>query len=548
MGTARLARAVSFCDVPRMDPSSPERATGQLSPAKRHMEAIALARRQLQGAPGNAHFLFTLAVALSEADKKDESLFHAEKAAALKPDNPLYAHYAGWLYHEFGLHEFALPLLQRAVKLDPKNVQSLAALAKCHEVIGQTEKAAALLEKALELETDSGRRDLLRLSLARTLAIGNHHPEALAIYQELLEKRTALDSRVAVELAILSKDGPDSKIGKQVAAMVSRSPPDGRERESALLALGNLYNNDKQYDRAFGCWQAAREITRKNVKSQRNHEGLFRQEFMLYRPEVLRDTAQHACQTECVIIICGMPRSGTTLSEQILASHSKAAGAGEVARWEHLDFEFARRHGPGNTVQNLKAAAASGELRERGEEILRILQLMSDSKADRIIEKTPHSFANLGYFRICCPKSRFIHLRRHPLDTFVSTYQNSFNAAHGYAFDQVEYAKEFLFKERVMALWQSLFPESILTISYEDLARDPETHARRMIEFAGLDWEDQCLEFHRGNKSVRTFSTAQVRNPVYSSSIGRWRNYAKHLGPIMNYLEQAGFNYNAANP
>lgn len=515
----------------------------QLSLAKRHAEAIALARQQLSNYPGNAHFQFTLARVLAEAGEKGEALFHADKAAALNPASSLYAHYAGWLYHAFNLHEFALPLLKRAVSLEPENPQSICALAKCYETIGQSEKASSLFRTALRFEKDPDKRDNINMAVARSLTTSNHRDEASAIYQDLLNSGTKFSSRAILELGFLTREKPDSKLGKDMLRMVARAAPGSAEKERALLSLGRIYNNDKQYDRAFGCWKASRDIAKAGNKVTRDHDAAYERAKSFYQLEAFRETAEFANQTDCIVVVCGMPRSGTTLTEQILSSHSKAAGAGEIARWGSLDTEFMSRHEAGGSLKNLLAAARAGELRERGDELLQILQLVSDSKASRIIEKTPHSFYSLGYIKLCCPRSRFIHLRRHPLDTFISTYQNEFGRWHGYVFDQVDYAKEFLWKERMMELWQGLFPESILTVNYEELARDPGTVARRMLEFIGLEWEEQCLEFYKGNRSVRTFSTAQVRNPVYDSSIGRWKDYEKHLGPIMSYFHEQGFSH-----
>lgn len=161
----------------------------------------------------------------------------------------------------------------------------------------------------------------------------------------------------------------------------------------------------------------------------------------------------------------------------------------------------------------------------------------------RYVEKTTHVFVWLGYLATCFPNAKFLHLVRHPADTFVSTYQNMFKRIFRFGYDQVEFAKEYAFSLRMMNLWKSLYPDHIDTYYYEDLTDKTEECARRMVEFIGLPWDDRCLRFHEAKGLVRTFSAQQVKKPIYRTSVDRWRVYEKHLGPLLEELERQGVTY-----
>jgi tetratricopeptide (TPR) repeat protein len=486
---------------------------------------------------------FTLARALAEGGHKDEALFFADKAATLDLANAQYAYYAGWLYYEFRLFEFALPLLQRSVAIEPRAAVSQLTLAQCYDIILQPGKASEHFAAAYALETSRPRREFIQMLHAQNLAHANQRELAKEKFEQILLGKGPLALRAAVELAWLSGEGPQSRIGKLLSRRISEKDISPDPKSLALQALGRLYNNDEQYDRAFECWRASREIVKSQKHYIRDRQLIYERSTSVFTRQLFDAIAPFTCQTEAVVVVCGMPRSGTTLTEQIIASHSQAAGAGEIARWFQLEHEFLERHKGKRPAQYFAEPEHQGELLARGEEILHILRVVSGSFAPRIVEKTPHSFANLGYIKLCCPRSKFIHIKRHPLDAFISTYQNPFNQHHGYAYDQIEYAKEYLWHIQMMNHWMTACPENILSVKYEDLAKEPESNARRIIEFIGLPWEDQCLEFYRGNRAVKTFSNTQVRSPVYDSSIGRWKLYEKHLGPIKEYLENAGFRY-----
>jgi len=212
-----------------------------------------------------------------------------------------------------------------------------------------------------------------------------------------------------------------------------------------------------------------------------------------------------------------MWRSGTTLAEQILASHPAVFGAGEAAFW--------------------KAAAVRYEqgcpLAELGGQYVALLDRLSPPTAERVIDKMPANFLHLGLIHAGLPHARIIHMRRHPLDTCLSIYFQDFTHGHPYAHDLADIGHYYQQYLRVMEHWRRTLPAgAMLEVSYEDLVENQEGCSRRMLDFIGLPWDPGCLDFHRTPRTVTTFSKWQVRKPITRSSLQRWRNYAPYIAAL----------------
>ncbi len=228
-----------------------------------------------------------------------------------------------------------------------------------------------------------------------------------------------------------------------------------------------------------------------------------------------------------------MPRSGTTLTEQIIASHGQAAGAGELMR---LEFFAGRLHfAPDLDIRKffpaIEALGAKG-LQEMGDNYANLLKFHAP-EAQRVVDKMPHNFQQLGFAALVCPKLRVIHCSRNPADTCWSCFQNPLNDRHSYSRDLSLLGLYYREYRRLMDHWKAVLPVPIYELNYERLIADFENEARKVIDFIGLPWDDACLNFHDAGRTVRTFSREQVRKPVYGGSVDRWRYYEKELAPLI---------------
>jgi len=229
------------------------------------------------------------------------------------------------------------------------------------------------------------------------------------------------------------------------------------------------------------------------------------------------------------IFIVGMPRSGTSLAEQILASHPQVFGAGELPYWKTASLRVG--------TAALQNGSCEAVLRQLADEYLRLLTDLSPDAA-RVVDKMPGNFAHLGMIHAALPSARIIHMRRNPIDTCLSIYFQNFHIAHSYANDLADLAHYYHQYLRLMEHWRSVLPqEVILEVPYEALVDDQETWSRNMVDFVGLPWDAACVDFHQTNRNVSTFSKWQVRQKISRASVERWRNYEPFVGPLVQLSE-----------
>jgi hypothetical protein len=284
------------------------------------------------------------------------------------------------------------------------------------------------------------------------------------------------------------------------------------------------------YTQAFANFRRANELTKlqRPDNSRRFTQGV---DLIIHAHprEWLSGGSADANPSERPVFIVGMPRSGTSLAEQILASHPEVFGAGELSFWN-------------GAARTLAASRANGgndrtALRRLADDYVRSLNRWSPD-ARRVVDKMPANFLHLGAIHAALPNARIIHMRRDPLDTCLSIYFQNFGTEHFYASDLDDLAHYYTEYRRVMEHWRStLPPDGLLEVPYEALVESPEAWSRRMLEFVGLTWDPKCLEFHATPRTVNTFSKWQVRQRISRSSVGRWRNYEKFLGPLLRLAD-----------
>ena len=517
--------------------------SNKLRSATNRSETVEECRSLLRDYPREplAHFL--LSRALTEGERKKEALPYAEAAYKLEGSNAQYVLYLGLLYHELRLNEFALPLLRKAVKLFPENYLMHSSLADCYEQINQGDRAIACFETAIEKCKDREMAERLWAKAASSLTMAGKFEDAKKYIDKLLTcKGTAYHFGVR-DAASAAKGGADSPEGRRLAELIADEDVPEERRSDLMLTMGRLYEKDKNYDEAFKWWMDARAIKRKKDWTIRDHTKMDTVLKRFYTPQLVEAAEPFGHPSEEPVFIVGMPRSGTTLTEQIIAAHPLATGVGELARFIQLDAAFRSDYRMENRIAQLQLNGEKGELKARAQETLRIFDVVADRPRQRTVEKTPHNFYAVGYLRTTFPKAKFIHLRRNPLDGFISAFQNNLNRTHAYSYDQETYLLEYLAQDGIMRYWKKLYPDQIMTLHYEDLAQDTEHWARAIIDHIGLPWDDECLKFYEKAKTVRTISYAQVRAPVHTSSVEKWRRYEKHLGPILRLIEKSGFVY-----
>jgi hypothetical protein len=298
---------------------------------------------------------------------------------------------------------------------------------------------------------------------------------------------------------------------------------------SLHYALGKYFNDVEQYDDAFGHYREANELCKRHgsqyhaAKLTRRVDDIIRS----FDAAFIRRNWTDASDSELPVLIVGMPRSGTSLTEQILASHPAAFGAGEVTFWDTAFLAYQRAG---------RAGADAGVLPRMASKYLEHLTPPT-GEVLRVVDKMPANFWYAGLIHAVFPHARIIHMRRHPLDTCLSIYFQNFFNMDPYANDLHSLAHYYREYVRITDHWRAVLPaETLLEVPYEELIEDQQGWTRRMLEFIGLPWHPRCMDFHLTERVVITASKWQVRQKMHRSSVGRWRHYEKFLAPLQDLL------------
>jgi tetratricopeptide (TPR) repeat protein len=490
-------------------------------------EALLSYGRALSIKPDYLEALGNLAGVLLDLGRLEDAAASYRRALAIKPDLPEAHNNLGNTLLELGQLEEATASYRAALALNPDYAEAHNNLGIALRLRGHTAEAEASCRRALEL--DPGLAPAL-VVLADAHADTGRFAEAEALFRRaiVLEPDSPQAWAGIAHLRKMSdSDAPWLANALRIAAQ-KLSP-----RMESLLryAIGKYFDDTKAFDQAFLHYRRANELAKsQRIKHDRQQcAQAIGQLIQSYDRKWLEQARIHGLASARPVFIVGMPRSGTSLAEQILASHPSVFGAGELTYWGGAAATY-----EGATVgQGINGKA----LRTLADTYLRLLEA-SSTEALHVIDKMPGNFLHLGLIHAALPNARFIHMRRNPIDTCLSIYFQDFKAMLSYANDLDDLAHYYTQYLRLMRHWQGSLPaESTLTVPYEDLVEDQAAWSRKMFEFIGLSWESRYLDFHERSRTVVTASKWQVRQKISSSSVARWRNYEKHIGPLRRLLE-----------
>lgn len=530
----RAAEALAhFNKAAELDPrlAGPYNNIGNLlSSQKRFSEAAAAFRKALALEPHLVEAWNNLGNAEFHCGHYDEAVRSFERALALDPGFAA-AHYNwGTLLGELGHHEAALEHYLAARQRNPSHVATCNNLGRSLNALGRPGEAVAVFCEAIALDPDCalahaglgsaylflGRMEEARRACEMAVALDTGDPAVHRAYSETRRFKSG-DPEIAALEAIAARDGE----------------LDDRERTELYFAMGKVYGDCGDHQRAFDSLQKGNCAKRRLIAYDEaaNLDEMARMA-ALFTPELV-GAEKGGDPSELPIFVLGMPRSGTTLIEQILASHPKVFGAGESAAFGHAVMGGYRPDQPRPDF----AALSGDDLKALGSRYIEQMQAMLPSGVRRFTDKMPANFRFAGPIHMTLPRARIIHVRRDPLDTCFSCYSKLFNGALDFTYDLAELGRYYRAYRALMDHWRRVLPEHVmLDVDYEELVNDLDAGARAIVAFCGLDWDAQCLKFHETDRPVITASTAQVRQPLYKTSIGRWRPYAPWLDPLRQAL------------
>ncbi len=501
---------------------------------KRPQEAEEAYRRGLAEAPNDPDTLDNLALALKDLDRHEEAAELLRRALAVEArDAKLHLHLGSVLIDRHRLDEAAASL-ERALALDPKNCDAINLMGRVAFERGALTAALTHYRRALALKPDLA--DALN-NMGNVLKELGRLDDARAAYLEAIARDPAV-SGAYVNLADSMTFAPGDP---HLAAMeVFAGQPEGlseTDRMQLDFALGKAYGDLKDHRRSFAHLLAGNARKRRmTAYDEAAAMALFDRIEATFTAGLVAEKSGHGDPSAVPIFVLGMPRSGTTLVEQILASHPGVHGAGEL---KLLNDVVDTVRGPdGNRVAypDFVPALELPAIRQIGARYLAELRALAPAAA-HVTDKMPANFFFAGLIHLALPNAPIIHTVRDPVDTCLSCFSKLFSAEQNHTYDLAELGRYYRRYDGLMAHWRRVLPQGrILDVRYEDVVADLEGQARRIVAHCGLSWDARCLAFHRTERPVRTASATQVRQPIYASAVGRWRVHEDDLGPLLRAL------------
>ena len=497
-------------------------------------EAIASYLRATELEPGYAEAHYNLGNALNAAGRLDEAVTSYRAAIAIKPDYAGAHVNLGNNLRQAGRFDEAAGSYRRAVEIAPGYAEAHRNLGIVQFERNQFDEAIANYRAALAVKPDYAEA---------SADLGN----ALRTLGRLDEARHAFEEavRLAPEAAGFYHGLADSKrfaAGDQhLAAMekLARNLPALADEDQIRLhfALAKAFADLAEYKRSFRQLLTGNRLKRRQVSyDEPALLSQFERIRAVFTPALVQDKRGLGDPSPVPIFVIGMPRSGTTLVEQILASHPAVHGAGELSDFYDAVARLAVRESITQPYPGLVSEMTGPRLFDLGADYLSHVGSRAPT-AERITDKMPGNFVAAGFIHLALPNARIIHIRRDPIDTCLSCFATLFAANQPFAYDLGELGRYYRAYAALMDHWRGVLPEGVMIeVQYEDVVADVEREARRIVAHCGLDWNDACLAFHRTQRPVRTASMVQVRQPIYQSSIGRWRPYKDMLGPLVKAL------------
>ena len=478
----------------------------------------------------DANYLMGLVAARS--DDIDVAIGCFEKAVKGRPKAPDFLVKLGRAYLEANMYFEAEEQLLKAVRLAPKDPEGLTILGDVYRKSDRPEKAEIFFKRALAIRKDFPRAFT---GLAQAKMAQGDHDTAIAMYRDAIARGLRVPQSWR-GYAMGQKFSGDAAEIDTVEALLDEydGKNQAKARSSLLWAAGKMANDIGQYDRAFHHFNAAKttDYDDYNLSAYADKVALMKE---LFTAEFFAERADFGNDSNRPIFVFGMPRSGTTLTEQIIASHPRVHAGSEVVFFNHATDVFGYRSGNmdnfAKNVRDLDAKRAAAI----ADEFLDYLKKFS-ATAPHVTDKMPHNFERLWLIAPLFPKATYIHCTRNPIDNCVSIFTNPLNQGHSYSRTLEDLGGYYRLYKELTEHFLSVIPVDVLESRYEELVADQEAKSRALVAHAGLEWDDASLRYYEHATSVRTLSHWQVRQPVYQSSVERWRRYGANLNPLIRAL------------
>ncbi|NOX69106.1 MAG: tetratricopeptide repeat protein [Gammaproteobacteria bacterium] len=495
--------------------------------AGRKDEAIAAFRGVLRSNPDNVDAMRQLAIVYWRGDKNlsdAEALLRraAEKAADFVSIRLV----LGAVLIDANKHTDAIESYEVAAKLEPDNPAAWSGLGNAYAQASYPEKSISAFAKSLELQSDS---PATQMGYAHVLKTVGDQPGAVKAYRAAIAGKPNFGEAYWSLANLKVFEFEESEVSAMEKQLTQSGLTDSEEVHFRF-SLGKTYEDRKDYERAWHYYDTGNKKQRPLVSHDPLEMELRHAEILkTFDPAFIREHSGNGCDAADPILIVGLPRSGSTLVEQILASHSQVEGTSELpalskiaasmGRYRPDDMQFPR------AVHELRGK----DWRAYGMQYLEAAQRHRQSDRPFFTDKLPNNFPLVGLLHLILPNAKVINARRHPLDSCMGGYKQLFARGQNFTYDLADLSHYYRNYDAVMKHWHEVLPGKVLDVHYEETVSDLESQVRRILDHCGLPFEESCVRFHETKRAVKTASSEQVRQPIYSGALGKWRKYQGHL-------------------
>ena len=499
-GQGREAEDI-YRDILKRDPNHVEAARLLARIAmdhERYGEAEIFLTHALDTAPDYARAWIDLVNTQQKQDKLEEATNSALELLKITPDSPeSHMMYAG-VIGSAGRHEEAIIAYEKAISLEPEKPGAFSSMAHHLKTIGQQDEAIAAYRQSITIKPDHT-ESYWSMANLKTFQFDNEEIDAMQGL--LLQEDLSDESRVHI-----------------------------------YNALGHEFESRKDYPKAFDYFNSCNQLRRKSesydpVETETQHEKII----SIFNKKFFEQAAADVGEVSPIFVV-GLPRSGSTLIEQILASHSQVEGTHELSDLPRTMQSARRKDSIHKSYPESIEHYGLDQWVEIGQDYLKSTQKY---RTDRpfFIDKTPNNFIFAGVLKLALPNAKIINARRHPLDSCFGSYKQLFASGQPFTYDLFELGEYYLEYQNLMEYWHEMIPNFILDVHYEKVVSDLGVEVKRILDYCGLPFEENCLRFHETERAVKTASSEQVRQPIYSSSVNLWRHYENNLGDLIEILK-----------
>lgn len=495
--------------------------------AGREEEAIEAFEKTLRKSPDNVNALRYLANIYIIQNK---NLLDAEallrRATDIAPDFMKARLELGELL--LARHDFikAIDCYKEATVIDGRILEAWRGLGNAYSMAGYPEKGRAAFEHALNLNPMA---PAIQMGYGHILKTLGEQAKAVEAYREAIKLKPDAGEAYWSMANLKTFKFDEVEVEAMETQLLSDNLGDV-SKTHFCFSLGKAFEDKTDYDKAWEYYHTGNQINRMLVShdpvSQKIHVGRV---IKVYDKEFLEANAGHGCNSPAPIFIVGLPRSGSTLIEQILASHSKVEGTGELPDLGGIAVLVGKYRVDGVDYPEAAKKLSNRDWQAFGEEYIDKTSRHRVTSQPYFTDKMPNNFIHIGFLQLILPDAKIINARRHPLDSCLGAYKQLFGSGQEFTydiFDLTEYYKQY---DKVMKHWHRVLPGKVLDVHYEETVTDLEWQVRRILDHCGLPFEEQCLRFYETKRAVKTASSEQVRQPIYQGALGKWRRYDKHL-------------------